>query len=90
MLQQMNEHWRDEAFALHGQQTTNLSRSNSNLPTSNAAGPGVRVMQCFLASLWPSLSIINEHWLCLCDNTTPLVVMSATRGLLQLFASLSC
>ena len=50
MLQQMNEHWRDEAFALHGQQTANLSQGNSDLPASNAAGPGVSAMQCFQAS----------------------------------------
>ena len=50
VLQQRNERWRDETFALHGQQTTNLSRSNSNLPASNAAGPGMSAMQCFQAS----------------------------------------
>ena len=61
VLQQSNEHWRDEAFALHGQQTTNLS--NSNLPTSNAAGPGVSAMLCVQACCWPSLSTINEYWL---------------------------
>ena len=91
VLQQSNEHWRDEAFALHGQQTANLSRSNSNLPASNAAGPGVsRPCSASRHLACPSHSIINECWLRLRDNTSPLVVMSAGCGLLKLLTRLSC
>ena len=87
VLQQSNKHWRDEAFALHGQRTANLSRSSSNLPTSNAAGPGVSAMQCFQAC-YMAQPPSHQRVLAVpaCQDMWPLAVMSARCSLLELFS----